>query len=134
MLYIGIDCGVHTGVAVWDAGGRKFLSLDTIPIHKALDLVKSLSFDHPVVIIEDARMRKWYTGNVSGKAQGAGSVKRDCKIWEDFCRDNGIAFRLQPPSKGMTKWDAEAFARMTGWKGRTSEHARDAALLVWGRS
>ena len=33
----------------------------------------------------------------------------------------------------MTKWSAEVFADMTGWKGRTSNHARDAALLVYGR-
>ena len=28
--------------------------------------------------------------------------------------------------------DAARFAKLTGWQGRTSEHARDAAMLVYG--
>ena len=30
------------------------------------------------------------------------------------------------------KLDAAAFKRLTSWQGRTSEHGRDAAMLVWG--
>ena len=64
---------------------------------------------------------------------GAGSVKRDAVIWEEFCIDNGIKFFSVPPAKGLTKWSAQTFSEVTGWQGRTSNHGRDAALLVYGR-
>ena len=41
--------------------------------------------------------------------------------------------RPQPVSPyGVTKLSAEQFQRMTNWPHRTSEHARDAAMVVWG--
>ena len=143
MICIGIDPGTHTGVAVWDTRERKFLSLDTLPIHRALEKVKEMT--HPFwhmdklyhediqVTFEDARQRTWFGhGDVSAKMQGAGSVKRDCSIWEDFCTDYEIPFKARPPLKGGTKVTAEYFRMLTGWEGRTSEHARDAAMLVFG--
>ncbi len=66
------------------------------------------------------------------KQQGAGSVKRDCKIWEDFLTDLDIPFEMVAPRKGMTKYSAAAFKKLTGYEGKTSEHARDAAMLVFG--
>ena len=135
MYWIGIDPGTHTGIAVWDDQKRKLTNLDTIPIHAALHFVEMFARDNEVfVIFEDARQRKWYgKGNTTAKAQGAGSVKRDCSIWEDFLTDMGIQFRAIPPGKGMTKVTPTYFKMLTGWTGRTSEHARDAAMLVFGR-
>lgn len=137
MICIGIDPGTHTGVAVWDTRERKFLSLETLPIHRAMDVVDYWDFvrDGDIqVVFEDARQRTWFgKGDTNAKAQGAGSVKRDCSIWEDFCRDYGIPFQAKPPVKGATKVSAGYFKMVSGWTGRTSEHARDAAMLVIGR-
>lgn len=139
MLYCGIDTGTHTGFAVWDSELRMFRSLETIPLHRALFRVAELAKDNDVcVIIEDARQRKWLPQerNVSesrGRLMGAGSVKRDAVIWEEFCKDYGIKYRMQSPQRGLTKWSKESFKAVTGWTGRTSKHARDAALLVFGR-
>ena len=140
MIHIGIDPGTHTGLAVWDSGQGKFLLLETLPIHKALDLIskwqqeckdRDVAMD---VTFEDARQRTWFgKGNVSAKAQGAGSVKRDCSIWEDFCKDYGIPYWAKPPVKGATKVSADYFKMVSHWQGRTSEHSRDAAMLVIGR-
>jgi len=33
----------------------------------------------------------------------------------------------------MTKLTADQFKRITGWHGRTNEHGRDAAMLVFGK-
>ena len=135
MIYIGIDPGTHTGVAVWDTREGKFLSLETLPIHRALQEVYNWR-QRPAeiqVVFEDARQRRWYGKESNDKLQGAGSVKRDSKIWEEFCTDNHIPFEAEPPRPGLTKWNAKYWANVIGWKGRTSEHARDAALLVWGR-
>ena len=137
MICIGIDPGTHTGVAVWDTREGKFLSLDTLLIHDALDLVRryaNINNRDMQVVFEDARQRKWFgKGDTSAKLQGAGSVKRDCSIWEDFCKDYGIPFQAKPPVKGATQVSAEYFKMISHYTGRTSEHSRDAAMLVIGR-
>lgn len=140
MVFIGIDAGVHTGVAVWNGG--RFTSIETLPLWRALRFVEEAAAAYPkdgvCVVVEDARQRRWYPdmGSASrnkGRLMGAGSVRRDSAIWAEMLRDNGITHRLIPPRKGLTKLTAEAFARLTGYKGRTSEHSRDAAMLVFGR-
>ena len=138
-IYIGIDPGEHTGIAVWDTGLKKFLLIQTMPLHRALDEVRKWHASQgATVIFEDARQRQWFQKerNVSeyrGKLMGAGAAKRDAKIWEEFLTDLGITFFMQRPMAHCTKWSQEQFERFTGFKGRTSNHARDAALLVYGR-
>lgn len=137
MIYIGIDTGTHTGFAVWDSTHRKFLRVDTLTIHEALFAVKAMreSGESIRVIFEDARQRKWYGNDwkkVQAKMKGAGSVERDCSIWDDFLTAEKIPFRAVPPQKGMTKLTPEYFKTITKWDARTSEHARDAAMLVYG--
>lgn len=137
MICIGIDPGTHTGVAVWDTGEGKFLSLETLPIHRAMNFVLYWDMrerNDIQVVFEDARQRTWYgNGDTNAKLQGAGSVKRDCSIWEDFCKDYGIPYWAKPPVKGATKVSAEYFKMVSHYQGRTSEHSRDAAMLVIGR-
>lgn len=136
MIYIGIDPGTHTGFAVWDDYKQEFVTLLTLPIHKAIDKVRDLSQEHRVkVIFEDARQRRWFgmEKGSTAKLQGAGSVKRDCSIWEDFLTDNDIPFQAVHPMKGGTKLTTERFKLITGWRGVTSEHSRDAAMLVFGK-
>ena len=140
MICIGIDPGTHTGVAVWDCRERRFLSLETLLIHRAMTFILKWSLkaedtgQEIQVVFEDARQRKWFgDGDTDAKKQGAGSVKRDCSIWEDFCKDYGIPFRAIPPVKGATKITPEYFKLISHYQGRTSEHSRDAAMLVIGR-
>lgn len=140
MLYIGIDCGTNTGMAVWDSKAREFLDIRTCHLHEAMFKAAELvaQTGDVTIVFEDARQRRWLPREMSeseyrGKLIGAGSVKRDAVIWEEFCKDNEIPYEATAPAKGMTKWSVDYFQRMTGWKGRTSNHARDAAVLVWGR-
>lgn len=134
MKYIGLDPGTHTGVAVWDTDKGEFSTLETLPLWKAMLLIRDLYLTDSVeVIFEDARLRRWFGNAGREQLQGAGSIKRDCSIWEEFLLGSGIPFRAMPPTAGQTKWSAEYFRKVTGWKGRTSEHARDAAILVFGR-
>jgi hypothetical protein len=133
--HIGIDPGTKTGVAIWHRPSRELIVVETMMIHKAMELVRRhLEAAGGVrVVIEDARKRKWFGDNAASKQQGAGSIKRDVSIWEDALKDWGIDFELVAPKKGLTKVTPERFQLLTGYKGRTSNHSRDAALLVVGR-
>lgn len=136
MIWIGIDPGTKTGLAVWDDKKKRLVELETLTIHRAMERVKThTSFGETMVIFEDARQRTWFgkDKNTNAKLQGAGSIKRDCSIWDDFLTDYDIPFRAVPPQKGGTKWDERYFKMVTGWKGKTSNHARDAAVLVFGK-
>lgn len=138
--YIGIDCGVNTGICVWDSARKKMQYLNSLPIHKAMDEVKywqRYSVDKIFVRVEDARLRKWVPHEKNEKAErgrreGAGSVKRDAKIWEDFLNDIGIPYELVAPKDNKTKVDAEYFKKLTGYDKRTNDHERDAGMLVVG--
>lgn len=130
--HIGIDPGTNTGFAIWDRHDKCFVAICTCSIHEAMFRLLDLMKEHPgqvYVRFEDARL-------ISGsnmKSQGAGSIKRDCNIWQDFLTDYKIPFAGRAPQKQMTKWSDEFFKRQTGWAGMTSNHARDAAILVWNR-
>lgn len=130
---IGIDTGVNTGFAVWDKHNRVLTMVTSTFIHRAMEIVLKLNNGNsgPVYLrIEDARQVRF--GTDKHKAQGAGSVKRDAKIWEDFCIDHGIDFEMVRPAKAFTKLPADKFGKMTGYKEATNSHGRDAALLVYG--
>ena len=135
MNIIGIDPGVNTGWARINSSGV-LMACDSRPIHEAMREVESWHKHGRLrlVVFEDARLRKWLGPDKGPKQlQGAGSIKRDCRIWADLLAALGCPTLAVKPQKGGTKWDAERFAKLTGWKGRTNEHGRDAALLVWGR-
>ena len=128
-MIIGIDTGVHTGVAVWD--GSEFVLLESMKILDAFDVV--LSYDVKMLYIEDARLRTWYPAKGREVLQGVGSVKRDCKIWEDFAQKHDIPYTLIHPKDNATKLNAPLFNKFTGYSGKTNEHSRDAGMLVVGR-
>ncbi len=138
-LFIGIDPGTHTGLAIWDAIDKRFLQVKTCSIVEAMATINEIdNLQIAGLYFEDAKLRQYLPREASvseyrGKLMGAGSVKRDSTIWREYCAYWGIPYVAVAPRKGMTKWNADYFAKVTGWKGRTSEHARDAALLVFQR-
>lgn len=132
MIYIGIDPGVNTGVAIWDSAQQKLLQVTSMKILEAMNLIRQ----HPIAIvyIEDARQRKWFGNSGKEVLQGAGSIKRDCQIWEDFLNDNhNFAYYWVAPKDNRTKLSAAQFKAYTGYTGKTNEHGRDAAMLVFKR-
>ena len=137
MKLIGIDTGTHTGVAIYETISKRIERLETLPIHKAMALVLATALENPNdthVYFEDARLRKWFGRSGREQLQGAGSVKRDCAIWEEYLTDYKILFTPIAPKNNTTKLTANYFAKVTGWTARSSGHARDAAMLVFGRS
>ena len=143
-ILCGLDPGSHTGMAIWDGASRSFREVATLPLHRALEEVKRWHYTCLMqgvefrVIFEDARQRTWFpkdrnSSEYRGHLMGAGAAKRDAAIWEEFLTAMHIPFTAQKPQAGTTKWNADYWAKVTGWTGRTSEHARDAALLVFQR-
>lgn len=140
MIVVGIDPGMHTGLAVWDTSRRQFLDIRCSGIVSAMDYLSELSVRHEIglVVFEDARQRKWIPrerdiAQVKGRAMGAGSVKRDCSIWEEWCKARGVQYIATRPRSGLTKLTDAYFRCLTGYDRRTNDHGRDAAMLVFGR-
>ena len=129
---IGIDPGVCTGFAVYDRGGRALIVVESFPILEAMAKVLEWKGQGVELRFEDARLRRWFGKKDREVLQGAGSIKRDCQIWEDFCHLHQIKVTHIPPMDNLTKLNAGQFAKLTGWEGRTNEHGRDAAMLVFG--
>lgn len=135
---VGIDPGVRTGIGIYDCDEGKLLSCHTVQIHEAFNMINNLSTKFDVfVVAEDARKRKWFGKRTIGKTQGAGAIKLQSKQWEDFLASKLkqreiLGYRMIHPLAGGTKMNESMFWRITGYTGRTSEHARDASMLVFG--
>lgn len=133
-IFIGIDCGVNTGICVWNKEKKAIEDIRTIKIHTALSVVFDLYVIHGPLLfvrVEDARLRTWFGKAGKEQLQGAGSIKRDSLIWDDFLKDLGVDYEMVPPKKNKTKLNAERFKQITGYTGKTNEHARDSAMLVF---
>ena len=132
-LYIGIDPGVNTGIAIWNANIGDWELIKTVNIIDAMEIIIQFNNKDRIVevIVEDARMVKYKTDPV--KAQGAGSIKRDCSVWETFLIHYQIPHKFLRPKKAITKINSKLFKMMTKYQGQTSNHARDAAMLVFKR-
>ena len=117
---IGLDIGTNTGVALAVDGVLKEVFSTTIL--GAFDYC--LEHKDAVFRIEDARKLRFDSGN-RGRLQGAGSVKRDANIWEEFMKKHDLKYHLI---------DATRFKKITGWTARTNEHGRDAAMMVFRRA
>ena len=148
-ILIGIDTGVKTGFAVamdsLDGRGGRLKDVSTLTITQAmkriLQCVEKWGKANVKLYIEDARLRKWISPEMdykqakfgAGVREGVGSVKRDATIWEDWCKEEELNYTMIPPAANATKYKSPVFKKLTGWEERTSEHGRDAAMLVFGR-
>jgi hypothetical protein len=134
-IYVGIDPGVHTGLAIWNKGEKK-LELKTVKLHQAFDLVRQHKASIHTLVIENPNLWNYFTDHKTARArlQGAGSVKRDFKAWQDFLADEQIPFCAVRPDKkrNALATNKDHFTRITGYTGKSSEHARVAAMLIVG--
>lgn len=139
-VFIGIDPGVSCGFALYKPA-TGYLWLETFTFWELIQQLTSHVFNEPrpVVYIEDPRGNKpvFFRGLTIKKnnrvAQNVGSNKRDAALIIEWCRDHGFeVVTVTPNSRSLTKLTAEQFNKMTGYEGRSSQHARDAACIVWG--
>lgn len=119
---------------------KRFTIVKSTTILQAIAEVKDAWEREPgsvFIRVEDARLRKWIPQQKTetaerGRREGAGSVKRDAQIWEEFLNANDIPHEFVAPKNNKTKMSADYFRKISGWIGQTNSHARDAAALVIG--
>jgi len=136
---IGIDPGTNTGLAIWDRQTNDFYFVGTLQIHDALHYIRvkhDYDYFQKNCLIRCENPNTWRPFGKQDKSdrsklQGAGSVKRDFAIWQDFAKGIGIPFESVNLQSSMKKLKAERFEQITGYNKRTSEHARDAAMLCF---
>lgn len=130
---VGIDPGTKTGFAVWDRRLKAFSSIETTGIYTAIKRLEELVSKEPGAVfvrLEDATKRTWFGETGKERLKGAGSVERDCAIWVEVLTALRLPFELVPP-KELRAPNESYFKQFTGYAGRTSVHARDAAWLVF---
>lgn len=136
MIYIGIDCGKNTGIAICYDGKIKLINSD---FWHAFHYIKdTFDTEKTKVIIEDpSKIRTIYAKNrhqskmaTAKIAQDVGGVKRESELLADGLEWAGFLVERVKPNN--TKKDAKTIKRITGYGGRSNEHTRDALMLVYG--
>jgi hypothetical protein len=145
--FIGIDAGVHTGFAVWDSGSKAFLFLKTLSFFECLHQLlifqqKAINENFNfIVVIENPKANsptfEHFHKNAArvrdSISQRIGSNKRDAELIKEFCDIHHMTTIMVKPSKySLTKLSSSLFKSLTGYSEKSSQHARDAAGLVFG--
>ena len=130
---VGIDAGTNTGFAVYDFTENKLLEVKTVTFTEATNIILEMKKQGTdfFVRFEDARKRRWYGKKGVESLQGAGSIKRECGIWEEWLTYYSIPFEMYAPNQNITKLKSDYFGKLTGWVKKTNEHGRDACMLIF---
>lgn len=153
--FVGIDAGRSTGWAIWDATDKKFVELCTLTFWETIKKINDMTYlceanlDRYVIVIENPNLNKPTWGRKilrKGKwidmptpmhdrvSQNVGMNKRDAQLLIEYCKLHLIDCMEVNPRNSQTKLTANAFKNITGYDGsRCSQHARDAAMMVFGR-
>ncbi len=143
-LWIGLDPGKSTGVAIWDAHRERFARLGSKPFWDAVAVLDALAQFDPTpvvgVVVEDSRGLPLYQRHRhlprearDRAARSVGQIDVQIDLLVQRCEALQLPVVLVEPSR-REKPDAETFRRLTGYEGRTNPHSRDAGLLVFGRT
>ncbi len=138
-LYLGIDPGTHTGFSVWNSSRQKIMQMSTLTFFstlKELDKYKEFYYDVKVIIEDPNQNRPVFNRGLSMPmnlkvAQNVGMNKRDAQLLIEYCNLIGLKVLTIRPTRG--KHNMKSFTQITGWSQRCSQHARDAAMLIYGR-
>ena len=135
MRVIGLDPGLNAGIAIYEDG--KLTELLTIEPINLADIFSHYSGEPLFIVFEDSRLQShvWVPSQSKGVAANIarkiGMVDAWCYMIERLCENYDIAYmRISPKAKGE-KLNAEDFKRITGWKGKSNQHERDAAMVAW---
>lgn len=142
---IGIDPGGNTlGFAIWDREKRELSGLRQTTFWDAIGMITAFYQEHQddmAVHIEDPNKNKpvFHRPGESPReklkrAQDVGRNKQTATYLLEYCKRQGIkAYGHRPGAGSLTKLNADEFNRITRYQGRSNQHSRDAAMLVFDR-
>jgi hypothetical protein len=136
MIVIGIDPGVKTGYAIYDAQKRELKQYGSGSIFNVFKIVGEHWEEYGAnitVIVEDARLCKYAGPNGNAARMGVGSVKRDSQIWVEYLKLLGASFKqVDPRHNKLKKLSAKDLTKFIGHDvSGSNQHARDAISLAW---
>lgn len=138
-LAIGIDPGVETGFAVWSRVSRQFVELSTLSFWSAYDRVTAYQPEEIEIFIENPDSKRSmyrrtefveHSRQRERMATNIGSNRREATLLIERLQALDYTVHAIRPLTAR-KWDAAQFARYTKHSGRTSQHVRDAARIVF---
>jgi hypothetical protein len=129
MISLGIDPGSSTGFAIAEDGN--LIVLCTVDFWDAIYNIDSYPDAIVVVELPDTR-HIWHTKSVSRAAIGStgirvGSCLREAELIIKYLHKKNRDYVIQKP---LGKINADEFKCITGWKGKSNQHERDAAMLA----
>lgn len=131
---IGVDCGVQTGVAVYDLPNKVFQAILTLNFHTALRFIRQFETYAVEVCVEWLNPNAALYGRTATAshkiAANIGAVRRETALFVGELETDGYTVRKVSPVKAK-KWTQADLERYTGWTKQTSEHSRDAARIVF---
>lgn len=146
---IGLDPGKSTGFCLYDKSMKKIMKLCTLDFWQIFDFVKELELIFSTMnfkgklsfVIENSSLNKpTFAKAGDGKelsrqkiSRNVGMNQRESVLLIEGIRRLGYEVKEVTPSKKSAykgKITVPMFKAMTGWKGTSSQHARDAAMLV----
>lgn len=143
MLYIGID--PPQGMATWDSNTKELELYPAMSFWKIIRILMKLEGEPVTVVVEATYknqpawhrpgrptpedFRKWGKLN-----RNIGMNQITAKLIVEYCEANNLKVIESRPGKGsMTKLTADQFRKITGYNGKSCQHSRDAAMLIYGR-
>lgn len=130
-LAIGIDPGKDTGYAEWDRVLNKFKTVETLDFWTVYERVLAHEVGTVIVCIEVAKTKASFRKDTQHTTSvNVGMSFREAHLLADGLERKGYQVeRIHPQGK----IDDTQFKQRTGFLKRTSNHARDAAMLCFKR-
>jgi len=132
---IGIDPGKNTGFAAYDTEKKAFVMCNTYSFWETIELLEHYRPQGFLAYVELPKTKHvWHSGAKSQNAKNrtavnVGSVIREAELIVEWLEREEVEHKTVAP-KG--KVNDAVFRKLTGWTGRTSQHARDAGMLLVG--
>jgi len=143
---VGIDPA--QGWAVYDREARALVAVDTVNFWEIIQrmdhiagqgvavthgfYIETPQYNRPIWLRKKRKVQESDVRKVLKIAQDVGRNKGKAEALLEYGRMRGLVTVPIVPTPGTgSKLDAVTFNNLTGWEGSSSQHGRDAAMLVW---
>lgn len=126
--HIGIDPGKNTGYAEYIVETGELL-LETIDFWACYNMLKLMPRRGVLVHIESPKTKhNWHASKCNTTSVNIGMAYREMELLAEGIERLGFHVKRIHP---QGKVDAKRFRQITGYKGSTNQHVRDAGMLAY---